>query len=264
MDTQLSTEKEQQDGELQAERVPSYDSPADGAPDGGLHAWLQVVAAHLVIFNSFGYSNSFGVFQPYYEEMLQKDASTVSWIGSIQIFLVYFIGTFSGRAMDAGFFYVTVTIGLLMQLIGVFTSSVATQYWQLFLAQGLCHGIGNGLLFCPIIALISTYFTKKRAVAIALQAAGGGTGGLVFPAIARRLLYAIGFGWTVRVMGFVMLFNSVVILSLIRTRVVPSKKSHRFVELGAFREPPYALFAVGTFLILWGTFFTFYYVSLQP
>ncbi|KAI9651952.1 MAG: hypothetical protein M1831_007455 [Alyxoria varia] len=218
MSTRASTEKEQEEDELKAERAPSHESPTDGAPDGGLRAWLQVLAAHLVIFNSFGYINSFGIFQPYYVDVLQKDPSTISWIGSIEIFLVYFVGTFSGRAMDAGFFYVTISIGLLMQLIGVFTTSISKEYWQLFLAQGLCQGIGNGLLFCPIIALISTYFNKKRAVAIALQASGGGTGGLVFPAIAQRLLYRIGFAWTVRIMGFVMLFNSAVILALIRVR----------------------------------------------
>jgi hypothetical protein len=33
--------------------------------------------------------------------------SDISWIGSIQIFLLFFIGTFSGRATDAGYFRFT-------------------------------------------------------------------------------------------------------------------------------------------------------------
>ena len=32
-------------------------------PDGGLKAWTQVAMAHLIIFNTWGFVNSFGVFQ---------------------------------------------------------------------------------------------------------------------------------------------------------------------------------------------------------
>ena len=39
--------------------------PADpgAAPDGGLKAWTQALMGHLVVFNTWGYINSFGVFQ---------------------------------------------------------------------------------------------------------------------------------------------------------------------------------------------------------
>jgi hypothetical protein len=32
-------------------------------PDGGLEAWMQVLMGHLVIMNTWGFINSFGVFQ---------------------------------------------------------------------------------------------------------------------------------------------------------------------------------------------------------
>lgn len=205
-------------------------------------------------------NSSFGIFQPYYTVSLHRSPSDISWIGSIELFLVYFIGTFSGRAMDAGFFRATIVAGLVLQLGGVFATSASTEYWQLFLAQGLCQGLGDGLLFCPVVALVSTYFIKKRAVALSIQAAGGATGGMVFPAIAQSLLDRIGFTWTVRVMGFVMLFNAVAALVLLRTRVIP-RKNDPLVDLSAFRELPYALFVAGTFLAFWGVFFSYYYVS---
>lgn len=208
--------------------------------------------------------NSFGIFQVYYTETMDRSPADISWIGSIAVFLVYFIGTFSGRSMDAGFLRPTIALGLSLQIVGVFTTSVSTQYWQLFLAQGVCQGLGNGLLFCPIIALITTYFSKKRAVAISLQASGAATGGMIFPAIAQSLLDRIGFGWTVRVMGFVMLFNSAVIILLIRERGdLPLRKDWKDVpllDLAAFKELPYTLFTIGTFLTLWGVYFAYYYV----
>lgn len=71
-------------------------------PDGGLRAWTAVAAGHLVIMNTWGYINSFGVFQTYYATELGLPPATISWIGSIQVFLLFFIGTFTGRITDAG------------------------------------------------------------------------------------------------------------------------------------------------------------------
>lgn len=71
-------------------------------PDGGLRAWIVVATGHLVIMNTWGYINSFGVFQTYYATELGLPPATISWIGSIQVFLLFFIGTFTGRITDAG------------------------------------------------------------------------------------------------------------------------------------------------------------------
>lgn len=123
-------------------------------------------------------------------------------------------------------------------------TSLATEYWQLFLAQGLCTGLGNGLLFCPALSVISTYFTTRQALAIALAASGSATGGLVFPALVETLLPKIGFGWTVRVLGFVMLALQAVVFAFAKTRL-PPQKSGPLIEWRAFTEAPYTLFAIG-------------------
>jgi len=229
-------------------------------PDGGLQAWTQVLVCHLVLFNAWGYINSFGFFQAYYISALGHSASDVPWIVSVQIFLLSFIGAFSGRAMDVGYYRQTIICGSLLQLVGVFTISVSTSYWKVFLAQGICGGIGDGLVFCPTVALISTYFTKKRALALTLTLSGSSTGGIIFPLIAQQLQPKVGFPWTVRVMGFVMLFNVAVIFLFARTRI-PPRTTGPFFELAAFKELSYTLFLAGTFLILWAVYFVYYYVS---
>lgn len=175
----------------------------DLPPDGGFEAWWQVFMTHIVIFNTWGYINSFGLFQTYYETTLDESASAISWIGSVQIFLLFFMGTASGRAADAGYFKSVFAVGLFLQLLGTFMTSLCTTYLQLLLAQGICTGLGNGLMFCPSLSVLSTYFSTKRAQAIGIAASGTATGGIVFPIVAQKLLPNIGFGWTVRVMGFI-------------------------------------------------------------
>ncbi|KAK4990380.1 hypothetical protein LTR50_002554 [Elasticomyces elasticus] len=229
-------------------------------PDGGLLAWTQAVMAHLVIFSTWGYISSFGLFQSYYEAALGVPPSNISWVGSVQVFLLFFIGTFSGRALDAGFFHPVFISGVILQLLGVFMTSLATKYWQLFLAQGICNGIGGGLMFCPTMSLLSTYFLRNRSMAIGIAASGTATGGLVFPAIARQLLPRVGFSWTVRVMGFVMLAINSLTISLLRTRLSP-RKTGPIVEWTAFKELTYSLYCLGMFLNFWGLYFAYYYVA---
>ena len=194
-------------------------------PDGGLLAWSQVFAGHLVAFNSWGYVYSFGIFQAYYTTSLRKSPSAVSWVGGIQIFLMKFIGAFSGLALDAGYYHAVAIPGLALQVLGVFMTSLASNYWQLLVTQGICQGIGSGLAFTPTMALVSTYFTTMRSIAVCGMSSGTATGGVVFPIIARQLLDRVGIEWTIRVMGFVFLTNTFIALAIIRPRPM-SRKVH--------------------------------------
>jgi len=68
-------------------------------PDGGLRAWSVVGASFLMVFCTFGLSNGFGIFQSYLSQhqLANHSQSDIAWIGSIQIFLAFFGGLFSGR-----------------------------------------------------------------------------------------------------------------------------------------------------------------------
>jgi len=49
-------------------------------PDGGLQAWIQAFMGHLVVFNTWGYINSFGVFQVESHSVLQATVPNSCWI----------------------------------------------------------------------------------------------------------------------------------------------------------------------------------------
>lgn len=62
-------------------RTPSHISIDPGPPpDGGLAAWTQVIMGHLTVFNTWGFINSFGVFQTYYVATLGHPPSDISWV----------------------------------------------------------------------------------------------------------------------------------------------------------------------------------------
>ena len=147
-------------------------------PNGGLKAWMQVLGAFFLFFNSWGIINTFGVYQTYYEtNFLQSSSSSnISWIGSVQAFFLIFIGPLTGPIYDAGYFRVLITVGSFLVVFGHMMLSLCTEYYQIFLAQAVCIGLGAGCLFIPSVAILSQYWSTKLATATGLAAAGSSLG----------------------------------------------------------------------------------------
>ena len=161
-------------------------------PDGGTRAWLQILVGHMMNILTSGIWSSFGIYQLYYVESLQLPPSQVSWIGSIQMFLTFFLGTFSGRLADAGYARHAVLVGSFLVTFGTFMTSLATTYWQILLAQGVCTGIGMGILSVPTITVVGSYFEKYKAMALGFCASGSGTGSIIWPLLIQNLQPRIG------------------------------------------------------------------------
>ncbi|KAF2845058.1 MFS general substrate transporter [Plenodomus tracheiphilus IPT5] len=229
-------------------------------PDGGIQAWTQVLCAWFAVLNSWGFVNSFGAFQPYYESILPEPASAISWIGSLQACLMFSIGMFSGRALDRGWFKPTVALGIGFQLLGIFTMSLANNYWQLLLTQGLCTGLGGGILFVPIMGLCSTYFSSHRGMALGIVTSGNAAGGIIYPVVVRQLLPKIGFGWTVRVLGFINVASLAIVIAFMKPRL-PPRKTGPLVDWEAFRDHPYCLHVLGVCFLMPPVYCVFYYIA---
>jgi len=55
--------------------------------------------------------------------------------------------------------------------------SLCTKFWQVMLAQAVGIGIGVGLMFLPIVSVVSQYFFKRRSLAIGIATTGSSAGG---------------------------------------------------------------------------------------
>lgn len=65
--------------------------------------WLTVAGAFLVYFVSFGFMNSFGYFQTFYQHdyLAEYSPSVIAVIGSLQLGLMYIVGPIVGVLFDA-------------------------------------------------------------------------------------------------------------------------------------------------------------------
>ncbi|KAI0837032.1 MFS general substrate transporter [Hypoxylon sp. FL0890] len=249
----------------EASATPAAESPKhNGVPDGGVDAWLQVFGAFVVMIATWGLVNSFGVYQTFYEtELLRSSTSSeISWIGSLQGALLMIGGIASGPLFDAGHFHALTVSGLFLVIFGLFMTSLCATYWQVLLAQGICVGVGCGLLFLPSAAILSQYFARRRALALGIQSTGSPLGGIVFPIIFSRLEPHLGFGWATRVIAFILLGLSVVPLAFMRPRVPPPSHKRAFLDVDAFKELPFLSFAGAGFFAFAGLYVPFFYIQL--
>lgn len=203
------------------------------------------------------------MYQTYYETSLLKthSASEISWIGTVQAFILVAFSLVAGPIFDRGYFYTLLIVGTILTTLGTMMLSLGTQYWQIFLAQGICVGLGTGCLFLPGVALVATYFTTKRAFAIGITAAGGSVGSVIYPIVFHRLQPRIGFAWATRIIGFIMLGTLVVSIAITKTRL-PPRKMRTLVDWTAFKSIPYSLFCTGLFLCFAGLYVPIFYIII--
>jgi MFS family permease len=174
--------------------------------------------------------------------------------------LTFFIGTFSGRSADAGYAQHTALLGSVLLVLGTFMTSVATEYWQILLAQGICTGLGMGILYMPGVAVIGSYWQERKAMALGLVASGSSTGSILFPLVVQHLQPTIGFPRAVQVQGYIALAFAIIINFLLQPRL-PPRKAGPLVEWKAFLEPTYILFTIGVFLIFWTLYFCHFFIN---
>ena len=210
-----------------------------------------------------GIINTFGSYQAYYETDLLTNTSpsAISWIGSIQAFLLLLVGALTGPIYDAGYFRELLLFGSFMLVFGQMMLSLCHEYWQVLLAQAFCIGIGTGALFVPSVAILSTYFTTRIGTAIGIAASGSSFGGVIYPIVFHKLLPQIGFAWTTRVIGFLMLGTMIIPNLIMRVRVLPAK-SRSLLDLRAFLIPAYSLQICGFFCGFMGLYMPFFYAQV--
>jgi MFS family permease len=169
-------------------------------PDGGKNAYLCLLGGFCCLFCSFGWLNCLGVFQNYYQMNQLRDysSSTIAWIPSIQIFVMFFPGPIVGWVFDNyGPKYILI-FGTFFHVFGLMMTSLCTEYYQLILAQAVCSPLGLNCIFQAGTSTIPQWFFKKRGLAFGIMAAGSGLGGIIFPIMATHLIPEVGFGWTLR------------------------------------------------------------------
>ncbi|EPS95561.1 hypothetical protein FOMPIDRAFT_61017 [Fomitopsis schrenkii] len=240
------------------------DTPA-AVVDGGCKEWLTVFGAFLALFCSFGQLNAFGTFQTWYadHQLSHLSPSTISWIGSLQLFVFFFSGGFVGRLYDEYGPRVLMIPGTIILVSGTMLTSVSHLFYHFLLAQGVYTGIGIALLFYPSVAAVSAHFHRRRGRAVGIAMAGSGVGGLVYPIMFRQFFPQVGFGWGIRISGFIDLVLCGIALCAVtahQSDQTESKPLFSMKTLKDMKDSRYILLVVASVFISFGLFIPNFYI----
>jgi MFS family permease len=229
----------------EAQTLPVAQIPGP-PPDGGLMAWLQVVGGFFALFNSWGVVNAFGAYESYYQSVLlsHESPSTIAWIGSIQGFFVIAGTVVGGRMVDAGYIKTLLLTGTFLITFGMMMASLSREFYQLFLAQGICTGLGCSCMFVAAVGVVASYFSKKRSFALGIMASGSSVGGVIYPIMVRELILRLGFPWATRVVAFTLLGTSAIPCVLLTPRL-PPRKSGPLLDYPSFKDVAFIYYTIG-------------------
>lgn len=154
-------------------------------------------------------------------------------------------------------------VGSFLHVFGLMMTSISKEYYQFMLSQGVCSAIGASFLFNPAMGCVSTWFFKKRGMAIGLMAAGSSLGGVIFPIVVSHMIRETGFGWAMRTCAFLILFNCIVAILTLRSRIPPSGRKFEFK---AFIRPlgdfPMVWTTCAVFMFYWGMFCVMTFITI--
>jgi MFS family permease len=236
--------------------LEDHEAIASPPPDGGLRAWLVAIGASAAFFCTTGYNSTFGVFAAYYlyNQMPDRTADEIAWIGSLQAFLMLGSGIVVGPLYDR-YGQWLFRPAAITYVFGIMMTSICKEYWQFMLAQGVVTGLGAGAVATSSMVPVGQWFDKKRGASMGIAVAGSSIGAVVFPIMLSNLLTAtdISFGWSVRITGFVLipflLFSSFAIKPWL-----PPRKNSTFILREPLGNPMYILLSIAFFFTMMGFF----------
>ena len=153
------------------------------------YGWVILFVAALANFTSApGQTYTFSVFQDSFIEDLNLSSTTISSL--------YLFGSLTaavlimpiGRNLDRfGPRIMLVLVTFLMGL-GAFWISNVDYAWQLYIGFAIMRTMGQGALSLIPATVVSVWFVRRRAFALALMALGGATASGVFPIYGATLI----------------------------------------------------------------------------
>lgn len=119
----------------------------------------------------------------------------------------------------------------------------------------------DGLTYTPALTALNQYFHRRRPLAMGIASSGSSLAGVVLPIALNRMLYdtSLDFGWSVRIIGFLMLALSIIACVCISSPAAKRKSSAPFT-LEAWKHPTYTLQVIGLFFVFWALFVPFFYI----
>ena len=230
----------------------------DEPPDGG-YGWVCVWCTFFINAHTWGINSSYGVFLAHYLANNNYPGAgplEFAFIGGLSIsqaLLVSPLSTYITRVYGTR---TTLLSGVALETLALISASFTYEIWQLFLSQGVCFGLGMGLLFVGSVGIIPQWFTTKRSLANGIGTGGSGIGGMTYSLATNAMIDRLGVEWAFRILGIVACTVNCTCAMLMRDRNKAVGSTQLAFDYTLFKRPAFLL------LLGWGFFSMMGYIVL--
>ncbi|TID31244.1 hypothetical protein CANINC_000187 [Pichia inconspicua] len=117
---------------------------------------------------------------------------------------------------------VTIFIGIILYFVAIMLASFSVNLWQIYCTQGVFSGVGMAMICVSNINILPQWFKGgpggNRNLAMGIQAAGSGFGGIVYNIGLQPLLKSKSFRWSLRAQAIMCLGLNLIALMLVKSR----------------------------------------------
>jgi MFS family permease len=177
--------------------------------------WIVVVSA---IGLGLGYAPiivySFSVFIKPLTQDLHSNRASISLAFTLANLMTSISSPLVGRLADRfGARRVILIATAIFASLLISAPLLSSKLWSFYLFYGLLGFVGSGPAPIPYVKVISRWFDRHRGLALGLTMVGIGTGAIVMPSFAQRLIATLGWRSTYMVIGIFVLVVSVPIVA---------------------------------------------------
>ena len=169
------------------------------------YGWYIVAASLFIIILDGLLLYSFGVFLPYINDEFGLSRAEGSSLFAFRSLILAPGFIIAGRLIDKYDPRIVIFCGGSIAALGMILSGFATNMWQLILFYSVFVGIGDTVLYITCVAVISRWFTKKRALAIGIITTGVPLSGLITNPLTASLINNFGYRYALFSLGGIML-----------------------------------------------------------
>ncbi|XP_060790817.1 monocarboxylate transporter 12-B-like [Neoarius graeffei] len=189
--------------------------------DGGW-GWMIVASSFVTLIFTRSVARCLSIFFVEFQMQFSTDYSTTSWIHSLLDFTTMLfapLGSCVGNCMSTR---IAVMTGGLLSSVGLVLSSFAPSLQFLYMSLGILTGLGFALSYTPAVAMVDTYFNKRKALAYGIAMSGRGIGIFILPPLLQYLINLYSWRGALLILGG-LVSNLCVCGSLMRPLVVQNK-----------------------------------------
>lgn len=169
------------------------------------YGWYIVAASLFIIILDGLLLYSFGVFLPYINDEFGLSRAEGSSLFAYRSLILAPGFIIAGRLIDKYDPRIVIFCGGSIAALGMILSGFATNMWQLILFYSVFVGIGDTVLYITCVAVISRWFTKRRALAIGIITTGVPLSGLITNPLTASLINNFGYRYALFSLGGIML-----------------------------------------------------------